>query len=173
MATPFRVPAAWQWRPSPNHSARSTAVSAIVLHADASARVESSLDWCRRAESQVSYHVLIGRNGVVYCLVHPDRKAWHAGASAFAGQDNCNAYSVGVCLSNRNDGVEPYPAAQRGAAADVLALLMLHYGIPAERVTTHAAVATPAGRKSDPKGLAVEELLAQVQHRLPAGRVVP
>lgn len=161
---PFRVPAHWQQAPSPNHSARRASVSAIVLHADASSRVESSLDWVRRAESKVSYHVLIGRNGKVFHVVNPDRKAWHAGVSSMDGVPNVNEFSVGVCLSNRNDGTEPYPITQLGAAADVCAVLCGVYGIPVERITTHAAVA-PA-RKTDPRGLDLAAFHAMVAARL-------
>lgn len=138
--------------PSPNHNARTQPVTAIALHADASSRVESSLDWVRRPESKVSYHVMIGRNGAVFSVVPPDRRAWHAGESSFDGRKDCNGYSVGVCLSNRNDGVELYPPVQQQAAVSVCAALCRHYGIPVERIVTHAEVARPAGRKTDPKG---------------------
>lgn len=141
-------------------------MSAIVLHADASAKVETSLDWVRRAESKVSYHVMVGRNGQVFCVVNPDRRAWHAGESALGSEKDCNTFSVGVCLSNRNDGVEPYPITQRGAAADVCAVLCGFYGIAVERIVTHAAVALPAGRKTDPKGLDLDDFRAMVAARL-------
>lgn len=162
---PFAVPASWAWRPSPNHKARTRAVTAIVLHADASNKIEQSMDWVRRAESQVSYHVMIGRNGAVFCVVHPDRDAWHAGVSAMDGEPFVNGFSVGVCLSNRNDG-EPFPISQRGAAADVCATLCLFYGIPVDRITTHAAVALPEGRKTDPKGLDLAEFRDWVSARI-------
>lgn len=162
---PFRVPPTWMQRLSPNANSRHTAVSAIVLHADAAAKVESSLDWVRRPESGVSYHVMVGRNGVVFLVVHPDRRAWHAGVSALDGVADCNDYSVGVCLANRNDG-EPFPMAQLGAAADACAALCRHYRIPVARITTHAAVAMPAGRKTDPKGLDLDAFRALVQSRL-------
>lgn len=82
---PFRPPASWRVTASPNHNSRGTAtVSAIVLHADAAAKVDSTLDWCRRSQAQldllweetpmskrppsryraVSYHVVVGRNGL-------------------------------------------------------------------------------------------------------------
>lgn len=154
----FTPPATWQSRPSPNHNARpaGTRITGIVLHADASSSVAASLDWCRRAESQVSYHVLIGRRGDIYTLVPVERRAWHAGRSSWDGQADCNTYTVGVCLSNRNDGEEDYPLAQIHAAATVCRALMDHFGISADRIISHAAVATPAGRKTDPKGLDME-----------------
>lgn len=149
----FEVPASWKTLPSPNHSRRQATVNAIVLHADAASRIESSLDWVRRSESQVSYHVMIGRNGVVFLTVHPDRKAWHAGASSLDSAPNCNQYAVGVCLSNRNDGTERYPDVQVAAAVDVCVQLCRHYSIDVARIVSHAAVAVPAGRKTDPRGI--------------------
>jgi N-acetylmuramoyl-L-alanine amidase len=118
--------------------------------------VASSLDWCRRPESKVSYHVLIGRKGDIYQLVAPERRAWHCGVSAWDGVPNCNDYTLGVCLSNRNDGEEEYPLAQLWSAAQVCRALMDHFQIAGDRIISHAAVATPAGRKTDPKGLDIE-----------------
>lgn len=148
------LPSKWQLRWSPNKNPRpdGVRVTGIVLHADASNRVDTSLDWCRRPESRVSYHVLIGRTGNVFLLVHPEDRAWHCGVSEWEGVPNCNDYTVGVCLSNRNDG-ETFPKSQLFEAATVCAMLGRHYGIPVGRITTHAAVARPVGRKTDPLGL--------------------
>jgi len=160
----FVPPLNWQSRPSPNKSRRPSGVriTAIVLHADASDRVDSSLDWCRRPESKVSYHVLIGRTGNVFALVHPEERAWHAGVSELDGVKNVNDFAIGVCLSNRNDG-ETFPKAQLFEAATVCAALCQHYGIPLERIVTHAEVARPAGRKTDPKGLDLDAFRATVR----------
>jgi N-acetylmuramoyl-L-alanine amidase len=167
------LPAHWQSMPSPNHSARRVPVSAIVLHADASPSVKSSLAWVRLAESRVSYHLMVGRDGTVFSVVHPDRKAWHAGVSRLGDEDNVNEFSVGVCLSNRNDGVEPFPMVQQSAAADVCAVLCGLYQIDVARITTHAIVARPAGRKSDPKGLDLVAFREMVKARLAVTRPAP
>jgi N-acetylmuramoyl-L-alanine amidase len=163
---PFSVPAHWHPRPSPNHSPRAARVTAIVLHADAASKIESSLDWVRRPESRVSYHVMVSRLGTVFSVVHPDRTAWHAGESHFAGERFVNRFSVGVAFANRNDGVEPFPPVQQSAAADVCARLCQHYGIPVSRITTHAAIAP--GRKTDPVGLDLAAFQALVAARLTA-----
>jgi N-acetyl-anhydromuramyl-L-alanine amidase AmpD len=163
---PFAPPKHWKVRLSPNQSARTQPITAIVLHADASSRVDTTLDWMARKESAVSYHVLIGRTGETFLLVNPDRKAWHAGESALGDEPLCNGYSVGVCLSNRNDGEELHPTMQRGAAADICALLCTHYGIPVDRITTHAIVALPKGRKTDPCTLDLADFREMVAARL-------
>lgn len=165
----FTPPSHWQSRPSLNYSVRpaGTRITGIVLHADASSTVAASLDWCRRPESKVSYHVLIGRRGDVYQLVPIERRAWHAGRSSWAGVSDCNDYTVGVCLSNRNDGVEEYPLAQVQAAATVCAALCQQLRIPKDRIISHAAIALPAGRKTDPKGFDMEAFQRMVAARLP------
>lgn len=158
------LPLNWQSRPSPNYGKRpeGVRVTAIVLHADAANRVDSSLDWARRPESKVSYHLLIGRTGNVFQLVHPDHRAWHCGKSELEGVSDVNDFSIGVCLSNRNDG-ESYPKAQLFEAASACAVLAQHYGIPLDRIVTHAEVARPVGRKTDPKGLDLEAFRATVR----------
>jgi AmpD protein len=95
-------------------------------------------------------------------MVPPERRAWHAGQSSWDGAPDCNDYTIGVCLSNRNDGEEPYAEAQRAAAVDVCAALCRYFAIPAVRITTHALVATPAGRKTDPLGLDLPKFRAAV-----------
>ena len=153
----------WQSRPSPNRNNRPNGVrvTAIVLHADAADRVDTSLDWCRRVESKVSYHFLLGRTGNVFLLVHPDQRAWHCGVSEMDGVPDVNDFSIGICLSNKNDG-ETFPAAQLFEAATLCSVLAQHYGIPLDRITTHADVARPVGRKTDPKGLDMDKFKATI-----------
>lgn len=147
----FNPPSFWQQRLSPNFNRRKNKVTTIVLHADAASRIDSSLDWVRRKESKVSYHIMIGRTGNVFLVVHPDNRAWHAGVSSFKGRSDVNSFSIGVCLSNNNTG-EKYPLAQLQSAAEVCRVLMKHYGNL--DITTHAIIAP--GRKNDPLGLDLE-----------------
>lgn len=139
-------------RSSPNQGRRPIggAVDAIVLHADGSPRLSSSLNWIMQSASKVSYHYLVGRAGHVYECVAPTRRAWHAGVSEFGGVKDCNNFSVGVCLSN-DQKAEPFADAQLEAGARVCAMLMHRFpGITLERITSHAVVALPPGRKVDP-----------------------
>lgn len=159
----FKIPSTWQSRPSPNFNQRKQKVTTIVLHADAATRVDSSLDWIRRPESKVSYHILVGRTGIVYSVVHPDNRAWHAGVSTFKGRKDVNSFSVGVCLSNDNKG-EKFPASQVQAAIEVCVLLCKHYGITTDNITTHAIISP--GRKTDPVGLDLEAFKKEVANGL-------
>jgi N-acetyl-anhydromuramyl-L-alanine amidase AmpD len=139
-----------QERPSPNWNQRphGVIVDAVVLHADASPSTAQSLSWILRREAKVSYHYLIGRFGDVYECVAPERRAWHAGKSAFMGRPDCNNYSIGVSFGNRQDG-EPFTEAQYQRGAELCRELMLRYpAITPERITTHSHVSP--GRKLDP-----------------------
>lgn len=148
---------------SPNHNARpkDVAVDCVILHADASADAKASVSWIKSKDSKVSYHVLVDRDGTVYRFVETTRRAWHAGASEFLGRKDCNSYALGLSLANKNDGKEPYTDAQyESAAMVILGWKSLHPAITNDRITTHAAVAVPAGRKTDPLGFDVERLKA-------------
>lgn len=136
-----------QSRPSPNHNSRGTSeIEVIVLHADASPSERGTISWIQSSESKVSYHVLIGRDGVAYQFVPYDRRAWHAGKSNWNGKKDVNSISIGLSFSNRNNGVEPITEAQKTTMKAVIADIRARHGsLP---VTTHAAIAP--GRKTDP-----------------------
>lgn len=140
-------------RPSPNWNNRpaGTVIDTLVIHADADSDVATSLAWICDPKSKVSYHTLIGRTGHVYSVVPSVKRAWHAGVSEFRGRPNVNDFSVGLSFGNRNDGKEPYTDAQYEAGAQYSAALMQTYpAITLADVTTHAAIARPVGRKTDP-----------------------
>lgn len=136
-------------KPTPNSSHRPTraAIDCVVIHADAGASDAGTVAWIGRADAEVSYHYLIGRDGKVYQFVDDAEKAWHAGKSIFHGRANCNDYSIGVSFANNQKG-EPFTSAQIAAGVELVAELCRRHCIPITRVTTHAAVSP--GRKTDP-----------------------
>jgi N-acetyl-anhydromuramyl-L-alanine amidase AmpD len=125
-------------------------VRVIVLHADVAAKASISAAWLMKPEAQASYHYLIERDGGITQLVDPKLRAWHAGKSEFFGLSNVNDFSIGVCFSNKQDGIEPFTSEAITMGVELLVPLMKEYGIGLECVTTHEAVARPLGRKSDP-----------------------
>lgn len=137
---------------SPNQNARPAGdrPRVIVLHADVAPTAQASISWLMRTEAQASYHYILERDGGVTQLVKPTMRAWHAGKSEFFSQANVNDFSIGVCFSNRQDGVEPFQQAAIDQGVELLVPLMREYGIGPECVTTHECVARPLGRKSDP-----------------------
>lgn len=124
----------------------------IVLHCDAGRTEAGSIEWIGSSQSQGSYHVMIGRDGVSYRFVDDVRCAFHAGRAEWAGVSAVNDLSLGLCFANRNDGTEALTDAQVLVAQFWVAHWIGAY--PAmEDVVTHAAIARPAGRKTDPDGL--------------------
>lgn len=96
---------------------------------------------------QVSSHLLIDRDGDVSQYVPFDLKAWHAGASAFEGREQCNDFSIGIELEGTD--FEPFTDAQYDQLVRITDLLCASYpGITANRVVGHSDVAP--GRKTDP-----------------------
>lgn len=146
------------WKGSPNWGPRPPGprgrVTCIVIHCDESDSVSASIAWCQtpkpRNPNPVSYHIIVGRTGIIYGLVMPQHRAWHAGVSEFNGRPNVNDFSVGVCLSNKLSRAEEYTPAALEAAAWYCAQLMRAFPIPLHGITTHEAVARPVGRKKDP-----------------------
>ena len=151
--------------PNWNHRPHDAIVSCIVMHADGDSKVADSLNYiCTPglAKPPVSYHCIVGRLGDVYETVDPADRAWHAGVSSFNGVPNCNDYSVGVCISNAQNGIEPFTEAALRAAAEYCAKLMSDFpAIQLQGITTHTLVALPAGRKCDPERCGVNFNLSQ------------
>jgi N-acetylmuramoyl-L-alanine amidase len=143
--------------PSPNHGARPATidVDTVVLHATADADTMQSVNWCctpaPKNPKPVSYHAIVDRDGTVFQLVDPRRRAWHAGVSRHLGRDNVNDFSVGLSFANKNDGVEKYTDAQYAAGAALVASWMRQFPlITLERITTHAEI-RDAWRKNHPE----------------------
>jgi AmpD protein len=93
---------------------------------------------------KVSAHFLIRRDGETLQFVPVERRAWHAGASAWRGRGHCNDFSVGIELEGTDDG--PFEDAQYAALARLLARLRAQ--LPLRDIAAHSDVA-PA-RKRDP-----------------------
>jgi N-acetylmuramoyl-L-alanine amidase len=134
--------------PSPNQNDRPAGArpSLVVIHGTVGSDA-SDLAWCRDPQSKVSYHYLILRTGAVHRLVRPEKRAWHAGASEWAGRKNVNDFSIGIGLSNKGDG-EPFTLAQYASAGELCAIFWREFGIHMESVVGHCHISP--GRKQDP-----------------------
>ena len=137
---------------SPHQSGRPVGVRprCLVLHADASPSHVSTIAWLLHPDSKVSYHAIVGRDGSLTQLVPDARKAWHAGVSSFGGVDNVNDFSIGICFSNKNDGMEPYTSQAIAQGVELVAAKMRQFGIGLDCLTTHEQIARPMNRKHDP-----------------------
>ena len=132
----------------------------------------------------VSSHYLVRDDPpTVYRLVDENRRAWHAGASAWKGHTQLNASSIGVEIVNRGPrgppGArewDPYPDAQMDVVVALVRDIMRRHGIRPDRVVGHSDIAPQ--RKVDPgpafpwrrladEGLVVWPNAAEVARRLP------
>jgi len=93
---------------------------------------------------QVSAHFLVRREGQVLQFVSTERRAWHAGPSAWQGRSNCNDWSVGIELEGLEG--EPFEPVQYAALRPLVAALQHRH--PVRQVLGHEHVAP--GRKQDP-----------------------
>jgi len=99
------------------------------------------------ADLRVSSHLLIRRDGSTIQYVPFDKRAWHAGESAFQDRAGCNDYSIGIELEGTDE--IPYTREQYQALAQITRKLMENYPkITRERIVGHADIAH--GRKTDP-----------------------
>jgi len=97
--------------------------------------------------AQVSAHLLIRRGGEVVQFVSLADRAWHAGQSCYAGQDNCNDFSIGIELEGTDD--EAYTGAQYRVLAAVTRAIQAYYtDIDVSRIVGHSDIAPD--RKTDP-----------------------
>ncbi len=155
-----------RWCPSPNFGERpaGSAVSLLVVHSISLPPGHYGGPWIEQffcnqlnpgehpyfasiASLQVSSHLLIRRDGELVQFVNLLKRAWHAGRSCFAGQEECNDYSIGIELEGTDTA--PYTRVQYQALAHVSALIIRAWpAIEADRITGHSDIAP--GRKTDP-----------------------
>jgi N-acetyl-anhydromuramoyl-L-alanine amidase len=93
---------------------------------------------------EVSSHFLIRRNGELIQLVSCGKRAWHAGASRWRGQERCNDFSIGVELEGSDE--VGFADAQYAELARLTREIRACY--PIEDIAGHSDIAP--GRKTDP-----------------------
>ncbi|MDQ3557752.1 MAG: N-acetylmuramoyl-L-alanine amidase [Pseudomonadota bacterium] len=139
-------------RPSPNHGERTPGpIDILLLHyTGMPGRAEAALRWLCSPKSQVSCHYFVFEDGRVVQLVPEDRRAWHAGASLWAGEADINSRSIGIEIANHGHpgGLPEYPDAQIEALIALCREIVGHHPIPPHRILAHSDVAP--GRKLDP-----------------------
>lgn len=146
------MPMPYYYIASPNFDERSYGgkIDCIVLHATVEPTTQGTVDIFLKPSSSVSAHFIVGKDGQVIQMVPVEKRAWHAGPSELEGKPFVNDYSVGIEMVNHNNGNDPYPEPQMQAVAGIIRFIRSRYPIPDSRIVSHAEVARPAGRKSDP-----------------------
>jgi AmpD protein len=93
---------------------------------------------------KVSAHFLVRRGGELAQFVPVDRRAWHAGASAWRSRSGCNDFSLGVELEGTDDSA--FEAIQYRRLCELIRVLRA--ALPLRDIAAHSDVAP--GRKTDP-----------------------
>ena len=130
---------------TPNKSQRPITPEAVILH-HTSGSYNGSVSWCMNPNSQVSYHVIIARDGKRTVLADDTARTWHAGKSNWLGRPDLNSWSLGVAWEG-DTYTTPLGEDAIASALEYLAPRMRKWNIPLTRVLTHAEVAP--GRKND------------------------
>src|SRR5882724_2282838 len=138
--------------PSANYGerAKDRAADMIVLHYTGMPDVEGALARLCTAGTDVSAHYVVLEDGRIVQCVPEAKRAWHAGASWWAGEEDINSCSIGVEIVNRGHdwGYPDFPLRQIAAVIALCRGIMLRRNVPPHRVLAHSDVA-PA-RKKDP-----------------------
>ena len=149
--------------PSPNCDARpaGTAIDLLVIHAISLPPGEfggtgifelfqNRLDaaahpyYAGIAALKVSAHFLVRRDGSLVQFVSCEKRAWHAGESAWGGRSRCNDFSIGIELEGTDE--VPFEPAQYDELARLTRALQAAY--PLRSIAGHSDIAP--GRKTDP-----------------------
>jgi N-acetylmuramoyl-L-alanine amidase len=138
--------------PSPNYGERNKGrePDMILLHYTGMPDVEGAIAQLCTPGTDVSAHYIVLEDGRIVQCVQEAKRAWHAGVSSWAGDDDINSCSIGVEIVNRGHdwGYPDYPLRQIAAVIALCRGIMLRRNIPGYRVLGHSDVA-PA-RKKDP-----------------------
>ena len=143
-------PCATKVLPSPNHDPRAARPDILVLHYTGMATGAEALARLRDPVAKVSSHYLVHEDGGTVQLVPEARRAWHAGAGAWAGATDVNGLSIGVEIVNGGHagGLPPFPGVQVEAVIALSRDIVARWGIRPERVLAHSDIAPE--RKEDP-----------------------
>jgi len=138
--------------PSPNAGERRKGCrpTLIVLHYTGMASAEKAIHWLAHPESNVSCHYVIDERGHITQMVAEDLRAWHAGASHWAGETDINSASIGIEIQNpgHDHGYPDFPLPQMQAIAALCRDIAARRAIGPEGLLAHSDVAP--GRKIDP-----------------------
>jgi N-acetylmuramoyl-L-alanine amidase len=140
------------FHPSPNAGERRKGERPhlVVLHYTGMASAAKAIDWLARPESKVSAHYVIDEEGSITQMVPEALRAWHAGASHWAGESDINSVSIGIEIQNpgHEDGYPDFPLVQMQSVAALCRDIAKRRGIAPEGILAHSDVSP--GRKIDP-----------------------
>ena len=129
----------------------------VIIHHTAQKACDSTLKTFTLAQTQVSAHYVICKDGTIHHMLNDYLRAWHAGNSKWGNVTDVNSISIGIELDN--NGFEPFAEAQMNSLLLLLKKLKKEYAIPTANFIGHADIAPK--RKVDPNKYFPWELLSK------------
>ncbi len=125
-------------------------VKYIIIHYTGMKNLKLAYQKLSDSNSKVSAHYLITRKGVIYNLLCPKLKAWHAGKSSWKNYENINDLSIGIELENKGHefGYSNFTNKQYNSLKNVILFLKSNFYIKDKNVLYHSDIAP--NRKKDP-----------------------
>jgi N-acetylmuramoyl-L-alanine amidase len=137
---------------TPNVEPRKTgkAVDILLLHYTGMETAKAACAWLCDPRSKVSCHYLVDEHGDITQMAGEEMRAWHAGASCWAGETDINSRSIGIEIHNRGHllSYTEFPDVQMEAVIALSRDIIQRNAIRPERVLAHSDVAPT--RKTDP-----------------------
>jgi N-acetylmuramoyl-L-alanine amidase len=138
---------------SPNFDERKggRAPDMILMHYTGMQTGEAALARLCSPESKVSAHYVVFEDARIVQCVPEEKRAWHAGASYWAGETDINSRSIGIEIVNPGHefGYRDFPLRQVAAVISLCKSIVMRRGpIAPDRVLAHSDVAP--SRKEDP-----------------------
>jgi AmpD protein len=151
-----------QERRSPNRDIKPPHERLGVLFHHSAMGFDETIALMIRKESKVSYHCLIGANGIRVRLVPDPEVAWHAGGSFFRGRTRCNDFLLGLAFAG-DTYAAPLTPEQIASALEWLAPRWAARKWSMDWMVDHRQVSP--GRKNDLNPVEWERLRAAIDKR--------
>jgi len=125
-------------------------VKYIVIHYTGMKNFKLAYQKLSDKSSNVSTHYLISRNGIIFNILCPKFKAWHAGKSKWKSNTDINEYSIGIELENKGHeyGYSDYTKKQYISLKILILFLKKNFYILDKDIIFHSDIAP--NRKKDP-----------------------
>ena len=125
-------------------------VKYIVIHYTGMESFKRAISKLNNLNSDVSCHYLISKSGLIFNLLCPSFKAWHAGKSQWKDVKNLNDYSVGIELENKghDHGYNNFSSNQYSSLKKLITFLSKNFQIQHQNIIFHSDISP--NRKKDP-----------------------
>ena len=135
-----------------NYSARkiNKTVKYVVIHYTGMKNLKLAYKKLSDANSDVSSHYLISQKGIIFNLLCPKYKAWHAGKSKWKNDININNYSIGIELENKGHdyGYSNFSIKQYSSLKKLIFFLKKNFRIYEKNIVFHSDIAPNRKKRS-------------------------